>query len=331
MTDDAYPLERWASRLRQLPVKVEGALDHVIGAGNDIAERTVGDGVRIVRAAGGNHSVHAVHVGERTYCVKQPLPTHRHESNTDRVLLREVGGMFVVADNAPGRAPLPHHWHSSPAWLLCDWLPGHALGNRQLTDHQITELALATKDVSALTPENTGEPLWDIDWPIVALVEWQRERHQELLDRGDQASSEAASLVGDWLASDDPALFLEASDFLVFTRGDQNLANAMWDGDTIRFIDFEYCGWNDLPRDLSLLTEHIQSYMTPIDAWETYIDQFSLTKRQRQRTLAGRRRQALSWLTKECLNPGALHSWPAENRVELLLDRARHLCHMSPP
>ena len=142
----------------------------------------------------------------------------------------------------------------------------------------------------------------------------------------DDACALAASLIGDWLASADPARFLEASDRLVFSRGDQNLANALWDGERIRFVDFEYCGWNDLARDLSLMTEHIQSYGTPIEDWDWYIDQFDLTPSQRRRALAGRRRQALSWLANECLKPGCLHSFPAMDRIERLLERARQLC-----
>jgi len=96
----------------------------------------------------------------------------------------------------------------------------------------------------------------------------------------DEAAAEASFLMGEWLNSEDPACFLEASDCVVFSRGDQNMANALWDEERIRFVDFEYCGWNDLPRDLSLVTDHVQSYATPIEAWNRFLEHFDLSPAQ---------------------------------------------------
>lgn len=328
MTEAAYPLKHWSTHIQQLSPAVVRAVRHALADSNDSSECTLPDGSRLIRQAGGNHNVAALQVSDQTYCLKLPQPTHRHESNAEHVLRREVGGLCVLADYSPGRAPSPIAWNVSPAWLLTDWLPGIPLGNCSLNPHQLAELAAATQEVAALTPENSSEPLWDIDWNIVWHVQWLRERHGELAERAaeDDVCAEAAALMANWLATGDPSRFLEDGDGKVFTRGDQNLANVIWDEQTIRFVDFEYCGWNDLARDLSLLTEHIQSYATPIEAWETYLDHFGLTKRQRQRTMAGRRRHALSWLAKECLKPGSLHSFPGENRLECVLERARQLC-----
>jgi hypothetical protein len=112
--------------------------------------------------------------------------------------------------------------------------------------------------------------------------------------------------------------------------GDENMANAMWDGERIRFADFEYCGWNDIPRDLSLVTEHVRSYATSIEGWNIFIEQFDLTPTKRRRLQAGRRREALSWLATECLKLGSLHGLPEGNRIEILLDRARELLSGDP-
>lgn len=207
-------------------------------------------------------------------------------------------------------------------------LPGSHLGNVALTASQLVELEVAYKALYQITPATLGERLWAIDWDIRFLVEWMRDHLPVLVNAGheDEAAAEAASLMGDWLDSDDPAYFLEASDCVVFTRGDQNMANAMWDGKRIRFVDFEYCGWNDLSRDLSLVTDHVQSYATSVEDWNTFLAQFDLTSAQRRRLQAGRRRQALSWLAKECLKPGSLRGLPEGNRIEIVLDRARKLC-----
>ena len=326
---EAYPLEHWLSRIQPLPPTVTEAVKQALQIEDPIQEQDLGGSAKLVTLTGaGNHSVFGLHVDESAYCLKRLRRTKRPLADIERVLRREVGGMCTLANLASGRAPLPLAWNLSEAWLLCDLLPGIALGNASLTQLQLQELALATQDVCAITPEYTNEPLWDIDWNIVFLLEWLRGSHAELVEKaGDSdACAEAAAITGDWLASSDPNHFLEASDSIVFTRGDQNLANALWDGKRIRFVDLEYCGWNDLPRDLSLVTEHIQSYETPIEAWDWYIDQFDLTPNQHRRTLAGRRRQALSWLAKECLKSGSLRSFPEEKRIERLLSRAKQLC-----
>ena len=328
MADDAYPLEHWSNRIQAVPQPVTQAVAQVIQLEELSATQELPGGVTALPLDGaGNHSVLGLRFAGESYCLKRPRPNNRHRGDPELVLRREVGGMCSLRDRVPDRCPLPVSWNSSPAWLLAELLPGTHLGQAELTESQLAELAHAYKALYQITPESIDEPLWNIDWPIDFLVGRLQEALTQLIDRGreDAASAEAASLVGDWFTSDGPALFLEASDCVVFARGDQNMANAMWDGERIRFVDFEYCGWNDMARDLSLVTDHIQSYATPIESWNWFVAQFDLTPSQQRRLRAGRRRQALWWLAKECLKPGSLRSYHAENRIETLLSRARTL------
>lgn len=326
MSEDAYPLSHWDSYARSLSAGLRTAVAQALRLEPGAPSQELPGGAHLLSHEGGNHAIMEIRLDGRSYCLKRPRPTHRNESEPDRVIRREVGGLCVAQEFAGGRAPAPLAWNAAPAWVLMEWIPGTPLGNGSLLPEQLHELACATRDLAAVRPATSEEPLWNIDWPIEWLLHWQQERLADLQARTDDASRAAAQLVSDWLHSPDPARFLEESDFLVFTRGDQNLANVIWDGATARFVDFEYCGWNDLPRDLSLLTEHIQSYQTTIEAWDAYIDHFGLSIAQRRRCMAGRRRGALAWLTKECLKPGSLHSCPEEGRLEALLQRAMDLC-----
>ncbi|MBT6149067.1 MAG: phosphotransferase [Gemmatimonadetes bacterium] len=329
MADEAYPLDHWSKWIQVVPDQVNQAVAQVARMEELPDKQLLQGGVMALPLAGaGNHSVLRLQFAGENYCLKRPRPANRHHGDPELVLRREVGGMCSLVDRVPDRCPRPLSWSTSPPWLLAQLLPGSHLGNTALTRQQLSELASAYKDLCQITPDTIDEPLWNIDWPIVFLMDWLQKQLPLLTDRGkeDASSAEAASLVSDWLASEGPASFLGASDQLVFSRGDQNMANVMWDGDRIRFVDFEYCGWNDLPRDLSLVTDHIQSYATPIEDWNVFVEQFDLTSSQRRRLQAGRQRGALSWLTKECLKPGSLRGISEENRIERLLDRARKLC-----
>lgn len=329
MEDDAYPLDHWTAWRQEVPEPVSAAVSQLAHAGGLADERQLADGVSVFPLAGaGNHRVLGLRFDGQSYCLKCPQPTNRHRGLPELVVRREVGGLCTLVDRVPDRCPRPLTWSSSPAWVLASLVPGTHLGNVELTRPQLEELARAYQALYQITPDTVDAPLWPVDWPIAFLLEHMQQQQPLLAEKGRHGAiaAEAASLISDWLSSDGPTSFLASSDRLVFARGDQNMANALWDGSRIRFVDFEYCGWNDMARDLSLVTDHIQSYATPVQAWDWFVDQFDLTPSQRRRLQAGRRRQALSWLAKECLRPGSLHGLPEENRLVALLIRARSLC-----
>lgn len=281
-----YPLAHWTSRMQELPAAICEAIVLAVKTEDQPVHQVLESGVTIQPLSGaGNHNVLSLHIEGHSYCLKQPKSSNHHEENWELVLRREVGGMCTLIDQVPDLCPCPLSWNTFPSWLLMELLPGSHLGNVALTASQLVELGVAYKALYQITPTTLGERLWAIDWDIRFLVEWMWDHLPMLANAGheDEAAAEAASLMGDWLDSDDPAYFLEASDCVVFTRGDQNMANAMWDGKRIRFVDFEYCGWNDLPRDLSLVTDHVQSYATSIEDWNTFLAQFDLTSAQCRR------------------------------------------------
>ncbi|MFC1525240.1 phosphotransferase family protein [Candidatus Latescibacterota bacterium] len=320
---DPYPPDHWLLHAGPLDERSEEALRAALAFDPSSADANPGHGVTVWELpGGGHHSALGLEVDGRRYCLK------RLGGADEQALGREVGGMCFLTSRGIRRAPVPCSWSSSPPYVLTDLLPGRPLGNAILTPGQLGGIAEASKELYRIKLHNQEEPLWGIDWDIEAELHALRTRCDRLAASRHREGlvQEAADLIGNWLKSADPGLFLADSDHVVFSRGDQNLANCLWDGGQIRFVDFEDCGWNDIARDLSLLTDHIQSYGTPVADWEWYIDQFGLSKQQRQRALAARRRQALSWLSIECLKPGSLHSVPKEHLLARLFERARALC-----
>jgi thiamine kinase-like enzyme len=286
----------------------------------------LGDGAHISTILGaGSNSVYTLHANGVDYCLKLI------RKKSPAVVIREIGGLCLLKKESIGRAGIPYAFGVSPPHVVSEFLPGNSLGNQHLSSAQLQELATASKELYVLTPDHSGLPMWDIDWSIrQSLVNLQNRLDQLTSIRTEGIVSEAVRLIKQWLCSTDPEILFDV-DRLVFSRGDQNLANCLWDGEKIRFVDFEDCGWNDLALDLSLLTEHIQSYGTPIEAWNSYIDLFDLSATEHRRLMAARCRVAFEWLSMECLKPCSLHSFPEENRLEVLFTRAVQICRLQKP
>ena len=141
-----YPLEHWASRMQEIPPAISEAIAVANQTKDQPTHPALESGATIKPLSGaGNHRVLGLHFEGKSYCLKQPTPSKRHQGNPEQVLRREVGGMCMLNDQVPNICPL---------------------------------------------------------------------------------------------------------------------------------VDFEYCGWNDMPLDLSMVTEHIRSYETPIEVLiRTYTDE----------------------------------------------------------
>jgi len=84
----------------------------------------------------------------------------------------------------------------------------------------------------------------------------------------------------------------------IFSRGDSNLLNWLWDGKTIRVVDYGFAGYSDLAFDLADLTEHISSREAGIgdQEWAEITDLAGLADYDRRRFEAAQRTCALRWL-----------------------------------
>jgi thiamine kinase-like enzyme len=109
----------------------------------------------------------------------------------------------------------------------------------------------------------------------------------------------------------------------VFSAGDGNLANYLWDGLRLRRLDFEYSGWSDRAVDLADLVEHDGSRATPDDEWDAVVEGFALPPPEQARFAAARRLWALFWTVLLWGRAGP--DPPDQDRLAAQLTRAARL------
>ncbi|WP_433859636.1 aminoglycoside phosphotransferase [Streptomyces kronopolitis] len=82
----------------------------------------------------------------------------------------------------------------------------------------------------------------------------------------------------------------------MFGAGDGNLANFLWDGRTVRIVDFEDSGRSDRAFELAEITEHVASWAEhPLDV-SSFLGHFALTRAEQGRLREYRRLLVLVWL-----------------------------------
>jgi thiamine kinase-like enzyme len=126
-------------------------------------------------------------------------------------------------------------------------------------------------------------------------------------------------LIEGWLGSSD-AITAQREDRRVFSRVDTSLANALWDGAGVRFVDLEYAGWLAPCLDLAEQVEHVQSRGTADDTWLEIVNCVDPELPEELR-VAGQRLLVLEWLVR---------FWPADGKSSqdflTYLRRAENLC-----
>ncbi|GAA3742318.1 hypothetical protein GCM10022225_27390 [Plantactinospora mayteni] len=118
---------------------------------------------------------------------------------------------------------------------------------------------------------------------------------QLLQHERDELTIELRGLLGRWRRSGDGDVACEWRP-RTFSRGDANLINWLWDGHTIRVVDFEFCGHSDLVFDAADLIEHISGRLIPDDIWQALLPELGVAPQEQQRFRACQRTCALRWL-----------------------------------
>jgi Ser/Thr protein kinase RdoA (MazF antagonist) len=113
----------------------------------------------------------------------------------------------------------------------------------------------------------------------------------------DALTRDLLQILGRWEDSGDAAVLAEPAR-RIFSRGDSNLLNWLWDGTSIRVVDYEFAGYSDLAFDCADLTEHISSRQAGIgdQAWAEITGLAGLGDADQRRFEAAQRTCALRWL-----------------------------------
>lgn len=80
----------------------------------------------------------------------------------------------------------------------------------------------------------------------------------------------------------------------MFAQCDPNLANHLWDGNSVHLVDFETSGRGDRATELADFAEHITVWAHAGISAEAFLDRFDLNPGERQQITQLRRLFALS-------------------------------------
>ncbi len=196
-------------------------------------------------------------------------------------------------------------------------LPGTSLADSAVTGGSVTGGPVTTGPVTtgrlsvdqteamaeALHRLHTAIPVTDLsDQPlrnwhpaeaVANLCAWRAEVHELGEDPQTAAAFDCASR---WLQSGDPDRLAAADVPPVFTQGDGNLSNFIWDDGEVRLVDFEDSGRSDRAFEIADTVEHISMWVTDAVDTDQLTDALALDGAERVRFNVSRRLWAVFWL-----------------------------------
>jgi aminoglycoside phosphotransferase (APT) family kinase protein len=226
-------------------------------------------GIQVRRIAGGyNNILYRVENDGQRCAVKLCVPDERRRA------AREYGTLQMLHATGRDIAPRPLHLDETGAILpfpavVYRWLPGETLGPI-LTQEQLAALLESYHRMHALRQrDHVDAGLSDAWFHWFDLQAYLPELGDRLLRYGrwlETADPDGPALCERLIVLVDRCIeFLitasvnvERDAFpLCLCRVDQNLANAVWDGDAqLRWVDWEYSGWGDPALDVAELRWH---------------------------------------------------------------------------
>jgi phosphotransferase family enzyme len=210
---------------------------------------------------------------------------------------REWRALTLLAEHAPGLAPDPVRADlaGEPPSVVMSRLDGAPLA-APVTAGQLAALAEAIATVQGAIPPEVlrGLPsrLLHPRDALRALRGWC-ERRPPL--GADPLVAEAFAAVTGWVARPRLDEVFGAEPAPVFGLGDGNLANYLWDGSRIRFVDFEYSGRGDRAYELAEAVEHVSAWVDDAIDARALLSCFELTAAESARLIECRRLLALFW------------------------------------
>jgi len=167
----------------------------------------------------------------------------------------------------------------------------------ECTEIPLNAVAVGLRRLHAALP--SGELLRFVPrrWPGAELYQVVADRvHAEIPAAIPSVSRDAFRAAGAWLDTSEAAATAGAPIDAVFGQGDGNAANLLWDGESVRFVDFEDSGLSDAAYEVADLVEHPTMQLTPEQS-VLLVDALNYPSATRQRISSYRRLFAIYWLT----------------------------------
>jgi Ser/Thr protein kinase RdoA (MazF antagonist) len=241
---------------------------------------------------------------------------------------REWQALNLLCQHAPGLAPEPisADLQACRPVIVMSRLPGRSLASGPITAAELDALAEAVRRLhraipaSVLAGTEAGVSLRKVeDRTLSMAAACDREKlAPEVRDAYDAAVS--------WLDQEWPVRLPRGVAAPVFAQGDGNLANFLWDGHSVRIVDFEDAGKGDRAQELADFVEHLGVWNRGgVDA-DLFLSKFDLSPAEVQRVTSLRPLFAAFWLMM--LMPGG----PAHHRnppgtLDRQAERVQRLLH----
>lgn len=211
----------------------------------------------------------------------------QREQTALRLLARYAPGLspeFIAAGEAEGRP-----------YLVMSRLPGELAGG-VLSEQRLRQLAAALTRLHRSVPAVELARLPQRRW-------WRQEAAGALLSADwapaagqDEAVLAACAAARSWLGSTQFREFTAARPGRVFAQADGNLANALFDAEGCRLVDFEDSGWSDEAFELADLIEHPTCWLSGMLDPARFLEFCALDPATTVQLAIDRKAMAVFWL-----------------------------------
>ena len=218
---------------------------------------------------------------------------------------REWRALELLARYAPGLAPRPigADLDGDPPLVSMSRVPGEPLGMCLVTGAQEDAIAAALSRLHHAIPPSVLATVGPAPGSTQLLPgrirDMARARNAELLDSLPRRAYRTALA---WAGSGQAERSASVTGRPVFAQGDPNLANHLWDGDSVRLVDFEASGRGDRATELADFVEHVTVWAHAGINAEAFLDRFDLSLGERRQITQLRRLFAAFWIMR--LLPG---------------------------
>lgn len=257
---------------------------------------------------GFNNTVYAHQGEDQPLCIKVYRVDDRHRAE------REWTAISFLAEHGCSVAPKPIAYEPDACApvVVMEHVEGVHLRQHMPGPVELRALAAALRKLQSLTPSVANYPHTVVGAPAMLMDRVIRCADELEASDDDPVARVALPLIRRWLDSHEPAILRKPA-AVVFSRGDPNLANCLWDGRRVRFVDFEYAGWSDVAFDIADLVEGPWARQVGDAEWDAFVaEHFDLSVPEtRLRYTTARRFFTLFWVCllwqrRESLDAGDL-------------------------
>lgn len=198
---------------------------------------------------------------------------------------REWAGLSLLHRYAPGLAPQPlrRRAEDGAPGIVMTRLAGEPLGGLPLTAQQLAALGRALQVMYTAVPAEALRGIPERRWGPAELCATLRSWIAEPIPQPGPPVSAAVRAASWWLGSGEVSVLAGPLAERVFSQGDGNLGNFVWDGARCHVVDFEDSGISDPAYEVADLVEHVSAWLPGLIREDDLIEALGFCAAQRAR------------------------------------------------